>query len=80
MDVDEITETPIETVRRLQDQAAEYAVGADHALDDLWEGLGTRREPELWQRVEGLLTLSEDSALQLRKACREAREPADVTT
>ena len=74
------TETPIETVKRLQDQAAEYAVGADRALDDLWEGLGTRREPALWDRVETLLTLAEDSARQLRRALTDARKPADVTT
>lgn len=64
-------------IRRLQDQAAEYAVGADRALDDLLAGLTTRREAELWQRVEDLLTLAGDSARQLRTALREAR-PAGV--
>lgn len=68
-------ETPIETIKRLQDQAAEYNVGADRALDDLWEGLGTKREAPLWQRVNDLLTLSGDAGLQLRKAVREAQEP-----
>jgi len=74
----ETAETPIDTIKRLQDQAAEYAVGADHALDELWEGLGTRREDALWSRVRDLLELSGDAGLQLRKAVREARQPADV--
>jgi hypothetical protein len=70
----------VDEIRRLQDQASEYAVAADHALDDLLAGLGTKREPELWQRVEDLLTLAEDSARLLRRALAEARQPADVTT
>lgn len=69
-------------IRDLQDQAAEYNVGLDRALDDLIEGLGgkPKRVAALWDRVEDLLTLSGAATEQLRKGLADARKPAEATT